>query len=529
VTQAATSELSAAPVRVGPQLHYIDGEFRPSRAGRTFETTNPVTNSAIADVAEGLAEDVDNAVAAARRAFDAGPWPRLPAKERAAVLRRIADAIREHAAELVGLECLDIGLPIAQMRGLAARAAENLDFFASQIEELTGHAYRVGDDFLNYTVHKPVGVAALIMPWNAPLMLSTWRIAPCLAAGNTIVLKPAEWSPLTATRFAALLDEVGLPPGVFNVVHGFGETAGAALAAHPDVDLVSFTGESSTGSAIMAAGAATLKRCSFELGGKSPVVVFADADFDRVVDAVVAQIFTMNGQRCTAGSRLLAEAPVYEELVQAVAARARNIRVGDPFDERTELGPLIRPEHHERVTGYLESAVAEGARRLAGGKRPGQLPDGNFLEATVFADVTPEMRVFREEIFGPVLVATAFDDEEEAVRLANATEYGLAAYVWTNELTRAHRVAQAIDAGLVWVNSQNVRDLRTPFGGVKQSGIGREGGHYSFEFYCELETIHIALGEHRIPRLGLGGIGSTEPPRSGGAGFAGSGAGNGES
>ena len=448
---------------------------------------------------------MDDAVRAARHAFDEGPWPRLAAKERAAVLRRVATAIRDNAADFIGLECLDIGLPIAQMRGLAARAAENFDFFAAGIEELTGQAYRVGEEFLNYTVHKPVGVAALIMPWNAPLMLSTWRIAPCLAAGNTIVLKPAEWSPLTATRLAALLDEVGVPAGVFNVVHGFGETAGAALAAHPGVNLVSFTGESATGSAIMANGASTLKRYSFELGGKSPFVVFADADLDRAVDAVVAQIFTMNGQRCTAGSRLLAEAPIYEELVQAVSARARNFRVGDPFDEATELGPLIRPEHHARVSDYLESAVAEGARRLAGGRRPPGLPDGNFLEATVFADVTPEMRVFREEIFGPVLVATPFAGEAQAIALANATDYGLAAYVWTNELTRAHRVAQAIDAGLVWINSQNVRDLRTPFGGVKQSGIGREGGHFSFDFYCELETIHVALGTHPIPRLGLPG------------------------
>ena len=285
-------------------------------------------------------------------------------------------------------------------------------------------------------------------------------------------------------------------------MHGFGETAGDALVAHPGVDLIAFTGESTTGKTIMANGAATLKRCSFELGGKSPVVVFADADFERAVDAVVAQIFTLNGQRCTAGSRLLAEAPIYEDLVQAVAERARHVRVGDPFDERTELGPLIRPEHHERVLGYVGSALDDGARLLAGGKRPEGLDEGNFLEATVFADVTPEMRVFQEEIFGPVLVATPFEGVDEAIRLANATEYGLAAYVWTQDVHRAHRVAQAIDAGLVWVNSQNVRDLRTPFGGMKASGIGREGGQYSFEFYCELQTVHVALGEHGIPKLG---------------------------
>jgi 5-carboxymethyl-2-hydroxymuconic-semialdehyde dehydrogenase len=493
----------AAAIEIAPQLHYIDGEFRPGLEERTFETLNPVTNEAIVDVAEGLAGDVDLAVQAARRAFDEGSWPRLKASERAAFLRRIADGIRANADDFVNLECLDIGMPIRQQRGLAARAAENFDYFAGVISELHGDAYHVGGDFLNYTIHKPVGVAGLITPWNAPLMLATWKIAPCLAAGNTCVLKPAEWSPLTATRLAALFDELGLPPGVFNVVHGFGETAGAPLVAHPDVQLISFTGETTTGKLIVANGAPTLKRYSMELGGKSPVVVFDDCDFERAVDGAVFQIFTLNGQRCTAGSRLLVQDGLYEDFVGAVAERAKNVRPGDPFDEGTDLGPLIRPEHYERVVGYLDSAREEGARLLAGGRRPEGFERGNFLEATVFADVRSEMRVFREEIFGPVLVALPFRDEEEAIRLANATEYGLAAYVWTRDLERAHRVGQAIDSGLVWINSQNVRDLRTPFGGMKSSGIGREGGEFSFEFYCELQTVHVALGQHRIPRIGL--------------------------
>jgi len=454
-------------------------------------------------VAAGGQADVDLAVSAARRAFDDGPWPRLKPAARAAVLRRIATAIRENADDSIGLECLDVGMPIRQMRGLAARAAENFDYFAEVIAALHGDAYQVGGEFLNYTIHKPIGVAGLITPWNAPLMLSTWKIAPCLAAGNTCVLKPAEWSPLTATRLAELMAEVGLPQGVFNVVHGFGEAAGAALVAHPGVNLISFTGETTTGKAIMAGGAATLKRYSFELGGKSPVVVFADCDLDRALDGIVYQIFTLNGQRCTAGSRLLVEAPRYEELAAAVAAQARGIRVGDPFDEATELDPLIRPEHHARVLAYLDSAERQRAELLAGGSPPAGRAEGNFLEATVFADVAPQTRIFKEEVFGPVLTVTPFRDEDEAVRLANATDYGLAAYVWTQDVQRAHRVGQAIDSGLVWVNSQNVRDLRTPFGGMKASGIGREGGHHSFEFYSEFQTVHIALGEHRIPRLGI--------------------------
>nr|WP_037494259.1 5-carboxymethyl-2-hydroxymuconate semialdehyde dehydrogenase [Solirubrobacter soli] len=491
--------------RMPLQRHLIDGRFTESLDGTTFIALDPTTNRPLAEVADGKSADVDAAVCAARRAFDEGIWPRLSVAERAKTLRRIATTLRDHAQELIELEVRDIGMPIAQMHGLAARSAENFDYYAGVITELHGRSFQVGDQFLNYTIHKPVGVAGLIMPWNAPLMLSTWRIAPALAAGNTVVLKPAEWSPLTATRLAELLGEAGLPDGVFNMVHGFGETAGAPLSSHPGVNLICFTGESTTGATIMAAGAPTLKRSSIELGGKSPVVVFADADPELAVDAAVAQIFTMNGQRCTAGSRLLVERPLYDDVVGAIAERARNIRVGDPFDPRTELGPLIHPEHYERVLAYIASAREEGATVLAGGDRPEHLPDGNYLKATVIGDVTETMRVFREEIFGPVLVATPFDGEDEAIRLANATQYGLAAYVWTNDIRRAHRVAHAIDTGMCWINSQNVRDLRTPFGGVKASGIGREGGDYAFEFYCDVEIVHVALGSHPIPRLGLAG------------------------
>jgi 5-carboxymethyl-2-hydroxymuconic-semialdehyde dehydrogenase len=503
-TQVTAPRRAQLVEEIGLQRHYIDGEFRESVSGATFTTLDPATNEIIAHAADGAAADVDAAVAAARRAFDEGPWPSLKAAERAKTLRHIADLVRAHAEEFIEREVLDIGMPIAQMRGLAARAAQNFEYYAGVITELHGRSFQVGEEFLNYTIHKPVGVAGMIMPWNAPLMLSTWRIAPALAAGNTIVLKPAEWSPLTATLLASVLEEAGLPQGVFNVVHGFGETAGAPLSAHPDVQLICFTGETTTGSTIIAAGAPTLKRSSVELGGKSPVVVFEDADPELAVDAALAQIFTLNGQRCTAGSRLLVQRPLYERIVTAVAERAKKVRVGDPFDPQTELGPLIRPEHHARVMEYIESARRRGARVLAGGERPEAFPDGNFLEATVIADVEEDFEVFKEEIFGPVLVATPFDTEEEAVRLANATQYGLAAYVWTNDIKRAHRVAHAIDTGMCWINSQNVRDLRTPFGGVKNSGIGREGGDYAFEFYCETEIVHVALGTHAIPKLGMG-------------------------
>jgi 5-carboxymethyl-2-hydroxymuconic-semialdehyde dehydrogenase len=489
------------PASVKPALHFIDGEFRAGREGRTFPTLNPATNEAITEVAEGTAEDVDAAVRAARRAFDQG-WGRLPARDRARWMERIADAIEEHGEELVALECLDVGLPVTQASAQTVRAADNFRFFAREITQEGTDAYRVEDSFINYTIRKPVGVAGLITPWNTPFMLETWKVAPCLATGNTAVLKPAEWAPLTAHKLAEIVAEIDLPPGVLNVVSGIGEMAGAALVAHPDVQLISFTGETTTGKEIMRTGASTLKRYSLELGGKSPVVVFEDAEFERAVDGAIFGVFTLNGERCTAGSRILVQEGVYERFVEALGRRAAAIRTGDPFDPATELGPLIRSEHWERVKGYVDAGVEEGARLVAGGERPPDLQDGNYLQATVFADVTSRMRIFQEEIFGPVVVCTPFGDEEEAVRLGNDVRYGLTGYVWTRDVKRGHRVAQALEAGMVWINSQNVRDLRIPFGGVKESGIGREGGRYSLDFYCDLETIHVALSDHHIPRLG---------------------------
>ncbi|MFI7419786.1 5-carboxymethyl-2-hydroxymuconate semialdehyde dehydrogenase [Nonomuraea sp. NPDC049684] len=484
--------------------HYIDGAHVPSVSGQTFTSLEPATNRPALTVASGDAEDVDLAVRAALRAFTDGPWPRMPGEQRAAVLRGIAAAIEARDERIAELECGDTGLPITQARGQARRAAHNFRFFADVISSLGEDVYRVGSAQLNYVVRKPVGVAGLITPWNTPFMLETWKLAPALAAGCPVVLKPAEWSPLSASLLPEIMEEGGLPTGVFNLVHGIGERAGAALVAHPDVPVISFTGETATGQTIMRDAATGLKTLSMELGGKSPLLVFDDADLERALDAAVFGVFSLNGERCTASSRVLVQDTVYEEFVARLAERAARVRVGPPHDLATELGALIHPEHYERVMSYVRAGVEEGARLVAGGGRPDGLPEGNFLAATVFADVTPAMRIFQEEIFGPVVCVTPFATEKEALALANATRYGLAAYVWTSDLRRAHRLAQSVEAGMLWINSQNIRDLRTPFGGVKASGLGREGGRYSIDVYTEAHIVHVATEDLPIPRFGLG-------------------------
>ncbi len=500
------SESRDAPDGLPGRLdHFIAGAWATSADGGTFPVADPVSNETYAQAAAGTAADVERAVAAAHRAFIEGPWPGLAARERARILTRIADGIERRGERISELETFDTGLPVMQARGQAKRAAENFRFFADMIVALNEDAYRTGTSQLGYVIRKPVGVAGLITPWNTPFMLETWKLAPSLASGCPVVLKPAEWTPLSASLLPEIMTEAGVPDGVFNIVHGIGEVAGAALVAHPLVPRISFTGETSTGQVIMAAAAPGLKGLSMELGGKSPCIVFADADLDTAVDSALFGVFSLNGERCTAGSRILAERPVYDDLVERLAGRAERIRVGRPSDPATEVGALVHPDHYERVMSYVRAGVDEGARLAAGGHRPAHLPTGNYLAPTVFADVRPEMRVFREEIFGPVVCVSPFDTEADAVRLANDTRYGLAAYIWTQDLRRGHRVAHAVEAGMIWLNSHNVRDLRTPFGGVKASGLGREGGRHSLDFYTDSRIIHVALDDAGVPRFGTGG------------------------
>ena len=481
--------------------HYIDGEFVDSVDSGTFDVLDPVSNETYVQAAAGKQADIDRAVATAKHAFETGPWPRMKNRERGRILNRIADQVEARGDELAELETFDTGLPITQARGQAHRAAENFRFFADLVVAQRDDTYQVPDTQMNYVHRKPVGVAGLITPWNTPFMLESWKLAPSLASGCTVVLKPAEFTPLSASLWAGIFEEAGLPKGVFNLVNGLGEQAGDALVKHPDVRLISFTGETTTGQTIFRNSAKHLKGLSMELGGKSPAIVFEDADFDAAIDSTLFGVFSLNGERCTAGSRILVQRSIYDRFVEAYSARAKNIVVGDPHDAKTEVGALVHPEHYAKVMSYVELGKSEG-RLVAGGGRPEHLPTGNYVSPTVFADVKPDARIFQEEIFGPVVCITPFDSDEEALELANAVKYGLAAYLWTSNLNRAHALAHGIEAGMVWLNSHNVRDLRTPFGGVKSSGLGHEGGYRSLDFYTEQQAVHITLGEVHTPRFG---------------------------
>ena len=483
--------------------HFIDGEFVDSVGGETFDVLDPVTNENYIQAAAGQQADIDLAVAAAKRAFTEGPWPKLLPRERSRILHKVADIVESRDAQLAELESFDSGLPITQAKGQARRAAENFRFFADLIVAQHDDTFKVPGRQINYVNRKPIGVAGLITPWNTPFMLESWKLGPALATGNTVVLKPAEFTPLSASLWAEIFREAGVPDGVFNLVNGLGEEAGDALVKHPDVPLISFTGESSTGSLIFGNAAPFLKGLSMELGGKSPAVVFADADLEAALDATVFGVFSLNGERCTAGSRILVQRDIYDEFVERYAERAKNVVVGLPSDPATEVGALVHPEHYNKVMSYVEIGKGEG-RLVAGGGRPEGFPVGNYVAPTVFADVSPDARIFQEEIFGPVVAITPFDTDEEALELANNTKYGLAAYIWTSNLKRAHNFSQSVDAGMVWLNSNNVRDLRTPFGGVKASGLGHEGGYRSIDFYTDQQAVHITLNEAHSPKFGAG-------------------------
>lgn len=485
--------------------HLIDGKAVPGR--RYFETVNPADQQVLAQVAAGGEEEVAAAVAAAKAAFPA--WAKRPATERAGLLRKLGDLITRNVAAIARTETQDCGQPIAQTgKQLIPRSADNFHYFAEMCVRVDGHTYPT-PTHLNYTLFHPVGVCALISPWNVPFMTATWKVAPALAFGNTVVLKMSELSPLTAARLGELALEAGIPAGVLNVVHGFGVEAGEALCRHPDVRAISFTGSTATGNRIIRA--AGLKKFSMELGGKSPFVIFDDADLPRALDAAVFMIFSNNGERCTAGSRILVQRAIYADFVARFTERAKRISVGDPLQDSTIIGPMITPNHLEKVRGYIDSGRREGATLLCGGTdRPGYAPElpqtlrvGNFVWPTVFADVDNRMRIAQDEIFGPVACLIPFDTEADAISIANDTAYGLSSYVWSENIGRAHRVAAAIEAGMCFVNSQNVRDLRQPFGGTKASGIGREGGTWSYEVFLEPKNVSVSMGSHHIPHWGV--------------------------
>lgn len=481
------------PPQVKQQQMLIGGKWVDSASGKTFPTLNPATGETICNVAEGDKADVDKAVAAARKAFESGPWSKMSAAERGRLLLKLADAIEKNMEELAALESLDNGKPFnVAMAADLPLVVKCYRYYAGWADKIHGKTIPIEGNYFCYTRHEPVGVVGQIIPWNFPLLMQAWKWGPALAAGNCIVLKPAEQTPLSALAVAKLAQEVGFPDGVINVVPGYGPTAGAALSGHMDVDKVAFTGEGSTGRIIMTAAAnSNLKRVSLELGGKSPNIVFADADLDAAIEGAFFGLFFNQGQCCCAGSRLFVEEKVHDQLADKLAAKAKQMKLGDPFDPATTQGPQVSDEQMNRILGYIDAGKTEGAKCLTGGKRHGDR--GYFVEPTVFTDVKDEMKIAREEIFGPVMQIMKFKDINEVIERGNRTAYGLAAAVWTRDIKKAHAVANSVRAGTIWVNCYDVFDAAAPFGGYKMSGIGRELGEYALELYTEVKTVTMAL------------------------------------
>lgn len=480
---------------------FIDGEFVDAASGRVFPDVSPVDGRVIAEVAEAGAEDVDRAVQAARRALK-GPWGTMPVQARLDLLAKVADRIMERFDEFLQAEIADTGKPVGWACNVdIPRGAANFRIFANLLRNLPTECFQTdtpdGEGALNYALRSPVGVVGVICPWNLPLLLMTWKVAPALACGNTVVVKPSEETPATATLLADVMNEVGIPPGVYNVVHGFGpDSAGEAMTKHPGIAAITFTGESRTGQAIMSAASADMKRLSFELGGKNPAIIFADADFDAAVAGTARSVFSNCGQVCLCSERVYVERPIFDRFVEALKHEAENFRLGDPNDPETTMGPLISRSHRNKVFYYYDLARQEGATVVTGGGVPDLGPGfegGAYIQPTIWTGLPEDARCVKEEIFGPVCHIQPFDTEEEVVAMANDSVYGLCAAIWTTSLTRAHRVARLLETGMVWINTWFLRDLRTPFGGVKLSGVGREGGVHSVEFYTELKNVCVKM------------------------------------